>query len=89
MVKIDDTPVGIEAGRNAGMWTIGIAKTGNETGLSQADLSALPADDRARRLQRAYDRLRDGGAHYVIDGVADLLPILDAIESRLALGERP
>jgi phosphonoacetaldehyde hydrolase len=89
MVKVDDTPVGIEAGLNAGMWTVGIAKTGNETGLSQAELRALPAGEQEQRLDRAYDRLRSVGAHYVIDGVADLLPSLDAIETRLATGEHP
>jgi phosphonoacetaldehyde hydrolase len=29
------------------------------------------------------------GAHYVVDSVADLLPVLDDIEARLARGERP
>jgi len=29
------------------------------------------------------------GAHYVIDSVADLMPCLDAIEERMARGERP
>ena len=34
-------------------------------------------------------RLAAAGAHYVIDGVADLLPVVDLIEGRLARGERP
>ena len=29
------------------------------------------------------------GAHWVVDSVADLLPCLDAIDRRLAAGERP
>jgi phosphonoacetaldehyde hydrolase len=29
------------------------------------------------------------GAHYVIDSVADLMPIIDRIEGRLERGERP
>jgi phosphonoacetaldehyde hydrolase len=29
------------------------------------------------------------GAHFVIDCVADLLPVLDAIEGRMLRGERP
>jgi phosphonoacetaldehyde hydrolase len=88
-VKIDDTPVGIEAGLNAGMWAVGVARTGNETGLSLGDLAALPAAERDERLKRAYQRLTASGAHYVIDGVANLLPVLDEIEARLAAGERP
>lgn len=89
MVKIDDTPVGIEAGVNAGMWTVGVARTGNEMGLSLAELNELPADERDARLKKAYERLTASGAHYVIDGVADLMPVLDEIENRLATGERP
>jgi phosphonoacetaldehyde hydrolase len=33
--------------------------------------------------------LRAAGAHEVIDGVGDLPAVLDAIEARLARGERP
>ena len=35
--------VGIAAGRNAGMWTVGIAQTGNGLGLSEEELSTLDA----------------------------------------------
>src|SRR5262249_18319626 len=34
MVVVDDTPVGIAAGRNAGCWTVGVTRTGNSLGLS-------------------------------------------------------
>ena len=37
----------------------------------------------------AVKRLTAAGAHYVIDSVADLLPVVDLIEGRLARGERP
>ena len=39
--------------------------------------------------QKAAGRLAGAGAHYVIDSVADLLPVIQAIEGRLARGERP
>ena len=35
VVKIDDTLPNIDEGLNAGMWTIGLAKTGNEIGLNE------------------------------------------------------
>ena len=38
---------------------------------------------------RAYRRLRQSGAHYVVDTIADLLPCIDDIEARLRRGERP
>ena len=88
-VKVDDTVPGIEEGLNAGMWTVGVAISGNEIGLSLADWEALPAADQRQRRERAHQRLLAGGAHYAIDSIADLPRCLDAIEARLARGERP
>ncbi|MFV2066877.1 MAG: phosphonoacetaldehyde hydrolase [Pirellulales bacterium] len=85
-VKIDDTLPGIEEGLNAGMWTIGLAKTGNEMGLNEQEIAELAAEEYQRRLQRAYRRMSQIGAHYVVDGIADILPCLDDIERRLAAG---
>lgn len=35
LVNVGDTVVDIQAGLNAGVWTVSVARTGNETGLSQ------------------------------------------------------
>ena len=88
-VKIGDTLPDIEEGLNAGMWTIGIAKTGNEIGLLEDQISALDPEVRNTRLARAYQRMSQTGAHYVVDGIADVSPLLDKINARLAVGERP
>lgn len=89
IVKVGDTAQDVYEGLNAGMWTVAVAKTGNEIGLSEAEVAALPPDELATRLARAYERLRAAGAHYVMDGVGDVPHVLDAIEARLAKGERP
>jgi len=88
-VKIGDTLPDIEEGLNAGMWTIGLAKTGNEMGLTQEQIDALAPEDREAKLARAYKRMHQTGAHFVVDGIADVLPVLDEIDVRLARGERP
>ncbi|MGD9743439.1 MAG: phosphonoacetaldehyde hydrolase [Dongiaceae bacterium] len=88
-VKIDDTVPGIEEGLNAGMWTIGLAVSGNEVGLSLADYRKLAKADRERRRAAAYRRMYQGGGHYVVDSIADIMPCLDDIEARLERGERP
>jgi phosphonoacetaldehyde hydrolase len=88
-VKIGDTLPDIAEGLNAGMWTIGLAKTGNEMGLTEARVNALAPAAREERLCRARQRMAQAGAHYVVDGVGDILPILDEINARLARGERP
>lgn len=88
-IKVDDTEVGIAEGLNAGCWTVGVAVTGNVFGLSRADTEALAPDEFKARREVAAGRLSGAGAHYVIDGVADLMPVVHAIEGRLARGERP
>jgi phosphonoacetaldehyde hydrolase len=71
-IKVDDTAPGIEEGRNAGMWCVGLTLSGNEVGLTEKALNALPAAEREQLRQAADKRLRDAGAHLVIDSVADL-----------------
>ena len=88
-IKVDDTTVGVAEGVKAGAWSVGVAVTGNAFGLSLADTKALAPTDFARRRLRAQDALYGAGAHYVVDGAADLLAVVARIEGRLARGERP
>ena len=89
MIKVGDTVSDIEEGRNAGMWTIGIARTGNMIGLTAEELAALPAAERGARLDAARRKLSEAGAHHVADAVTDCIPLIDAIEGRLGKGARP
>ncbi len=88
-VKVDDTVPGIDEGLNAGMWTVGVSVSGNEVGLSAAEWQALPAAEQAARRARAEARLRQSGAHYVVDSVAALMPCIADIEARMARGSGP
>jgi phosphonoacetaldehyde hydrolase len=89
VVKVDDTEVGIAEGLNAGCWTVGIALTGNAFGLTPEETAALAPQEFARLRDEAVSKLVRSGAHYVIDSVAGIDPVIDAIEGRLARGERP
>jgi phosphonoacetaldehyde hydrolase len=89
LVKIGDTAADIEEGRNAGMWTIGITRTGNEIGLTEEEWARVADADRERMLRDAERNLLDAGAHYTAASVAECDAILDRIEARLAVGERP
>lgn len=88
-VKIDDTRPGIEEGLNAGMWTIGLAVSGNEIGLPLDEVKKLPKAEFEAKRNAAYTRMYQSGAHYVVDSIADIMPCLDDIEARLARGEKP
>ena len=89
MVKIGDTVSDIQEGLNAGMWTIGVTKTGNEIGLTEAEVAALAPAELRRRLDVVESRLRAAGAHYVTESIASAPAAIAAINARLARGERP
>lgn len=89
IVKIGDTLPDIAEGLNAGMWTIGLAKTGNEMGLTEEEIEKLDPQLYRLRLDRAYQRMAQAGAHYVVDSISDVMPVLDEIDDRMARGERP
>ena len=88
-VKIGDTLPDVAEGLNAGMWTIGLARSGNELGLNQEEIAALPEDELRARLDRAYSRMSQAGAHYVVDTIADVMAPIRNIRERLASGQRP
>jgi len=88
-VKVGDTLPDIEEGLNAGMWTIGLVKTGNEIGLTEEEIAALDPEVRSARMARAYKRMVQTGAHYVVDSIIDVVPLLHQINARLASGDRP
>ena len=89
VVKVDDTKPGIDEGLNAGTWTVGLSRTGNEVGLNEQELAALPVSAVAHRVARATEGLAKSGAHYVVESVADVPALIDEIEYRLKMGDRP
>ena len=76
VVKVDDAEAGIEEGRAAGAFTVGVA-SGNTVGLSLNEWHALTADQRAAHVQTADRVLRAAGADLVIESIADLIAALE------------
>ena len=88
-VKVDDTVPGVEEGLNAGMWTIGLAVSGNEVGLSLKEWKRLSKAEKEEKRVRAHRRMAQAGAHYTVDTIAEMMPCIDDIETRIRRGERP
>ena len=88
VVKVDDTGVGIDEGREAGCWTVGVSLSGNEAGVTPAELAAMSEAEQDALREKASAVLRRHRPDYIIDTVADLLPVLDEIEARMKNGER-
>lgn len=88
-VAVDDAPVGIVAGRNAGLWTIGLAGSGNGVGMTYDAFTGLSAADRMARMAPVIAEFFAAGADFVIESVADLCLAIGAIEDALTKGQMP
>lgn len=82
VIKVGDTVPDIEAGLNAGTWTVGLTQTGSEVGLTIAEFEALNNEQQQERLQVAETKLKNAGAHFVIPTLNTLPEIIENIESR-------
>ena len=89
MVKIGDTVADIEEGLNAGMWTIGLTRCGNEIGLSEAQIAVMAPEEIGLRVDLVAARFRAAGVHYVAESLMECPPIIADINRRLAGGEQP
>jgi len=72
VVKIGDTIPDIEEGRNAGVWSLGVTTTGSEVGLTPTEWNTLSAKDQQTKRVAAETKLRNAGAHAIMESIAEL-----------------
>jgi phosphonoacetaldehyde hydrolase len=84
VVAVDDTPVGIQAGRAAGSWTVAVAATGNALGLSLAEFNSLTDEERNQQLLSAREKFSACKPDFIIDSVAELPAVIEKIEDSTA-----
>ena len=89
VVAIGDTVDDIEAGLNAGVWTIGIVQTGREMGCTAQEIQTMQPDKRQALINEIRQRMYRSGAHFVVHTFDQCNRILDEIQDRLAIGIRP
>jgi len=89
IVKIGDTVADIQEGLNAGMWSVGVISSSNEMGLPLNELNALDKQELTSRKKQVREKYLQAGAHYVIDTLDETGDLLQAINERLARGEKP
>jgi phosphonoacetaldehyde hydrolase len=89
VVKIGDTVADIEEGLNAGVWSVGVIDSGNEIGLARVEFDTLDEAERERLRYSARRKLTDAGAHAVVNTIAHVPALIEAIEERMEAGERP
>lgn len=77
VVKIGDTVPDIEEGKAAGVWSLGVTRTGSEVGLTAARWDAAPEGDRKRLTDAAAAKLSAAGADGVLGSVPEIIQWLD------------
>jgi phosphonoacetaldehyde hydrolase len=83
-IKVDDAAVGIEEGRLAGCWTVGLSASGNGVGMTREAFLALPPEERRIKVAEAEAPLREAGADFIIEDVSLLMPVMQEIARRIA-----
>ncbi len=83
-IKVDDAAVGIEEGRLAGCWTVGLSASGNGVGLTRDGFLALSPQERRVKITEAEAPLREAGADFIIEDVSQLMPVVHEIARRIA-----
>jgi len=90
VIKVDDTVSGVGEAVNAGCWGVGVTRYSNYMDVdTPEDGEKLSDDEIAKRLAKTKDMLEKAGSHYVIDSIADIEPVVEDVNQRLARGERP
>ena len=90
VVKVDDTVSGVGEAVNAGCWGVGVSLYSNYMDIDSIEHGkSLSPEEINERNQKTKKMLEEAGAHYVIDSLADIEPVIEEINQRLAKGEKP
>jgi len=89
VVKVGDTVVDIEDGKNAGVWSVGVVDSGNEVGLSLEEFQALNEEDREALRLGVRSKFFAAGADAVIQDLSELPGLVNEFNRRLRTGRRP
>ncbi|MBU6175579.1 MAG: phosphonoacetaldehyde hydrolase [Planctomycetes bacterium] len=72
IVIVDDSIAGIQAGKNAGCFSVAVSKTGNALGLPLEGVNRLEVDQLADRLLQIDRVFYESGADLVVESVEEL-----------------
>jgi phosphonoacetaldehyde hydrolase len=89
VVKIGDTVIDIEEGRNAGVWTVGIVDPSNQMGMTEEEFANLKPDERDEKRKGIRQQFRRAGAHATLDTLNDLIILVEDLNLRIGKGEKP
>ncbi len=95
VLKVGDTRGDMQEGKamakvaSSGTWTVGLSATGNYVGKNWEELTQTPGDTLQEEMRSAEKILFKAGADYVAPNINSLPEIIERINERLAVGEKP
>lgn len=81
VIKIGDTVVDIQEGKNAGAYSVAIIKGSSELGLTQSEVENMDEDELLRKMKAVREKFYENGADFVIDDMRELIYLIDEISS--------
>lgn len=82
VIKVGDTVNDILEGKNAHTISVGVIVGSNLIGMSEAEFVALPESEQTRLKEAARETFIKAGADYTIDSMADLMPLIEALDQK-------
>jgi len=82
VLNVGDTVADIQAGVNAGCWSVGVCDSSSMMGLTQQDFMSLPEHQRAAKLHDVAKSFQSAGSHSTIATISQLPALLRSIDQR-------
>ena len=83
VIKVGDTLVDIEEGRNAGVKTVGIVEGSSLMGLSQVEFDELDNEEQIAKRNEVKRKFESVDADFVIDSIFDLVQIIEYLNESM------
>lgn len=83
VLKVGDTLVDIEEGRNAGVKTVGIVEGSSLMGLSQVEFDELDNEQQIAKRNEVKRKFESVNADFIIDSIYDLVQIIEYLNESM------
>lgn len=82
VIKVGDTLADIREGVNAKVWSVGIITGSNEMGLTEEEYNHLSTAETILLKEEVRKRMTEAGAHFVLDTIGELPPLIEQINQK-------